>query len=89
MASLVTEHISEDYLFSLFGHDNFIIERTIKRRRDRSNEFDDLRKWARDKDVTMTITEFEKKVDIKKSISLVDFSTVLRRQRSLPGAGCS
>jgi len=62
---VLTEHISEDYLFSLFGHKNFIIERTIKKRRDRSTEFDNLRKWARDRDITMTMNEVKKKVDIK------------------------
>jgi len=62
---VLTEHISEDYLYSLFGDENFIIERTIKKRRDRSTEFDDLRDWARNKDITMTMTEVKKKVDIK------------------------
>lgn len=62
---VLTEHISEDYLFSIYGHDNFLIERTIKRRRDRSEAFEELRDWAMDKNIKMTMAEAKKKVDVE------------------------
>lgn len=61
---VLTEHISEDYLYSLYGHKKFLIERTIKKRRSRSKEFEDLREWVRDKNVKMTMEEVGKRVDI-------------------------
>lgn len=62
---VLTEHISEDYLYSLFGHKQFLIERTIKKRRSRSKEFEVLRKWAADKNSKITMEEVEKRIDIK------------------------
>jgi len=62
---VLTEHISKDYLFSLYGHEEFLLERTIKRRRGRSDAFNDFKEWARNKEIRMTMEEVGKRVNIQ------------------------
>ncbi len=59
----ISEHLSKQYLYSHFGHDQFIFFRT-KFKNDRPTEYKKLRKWVNNEKNKMTMDTAAQRIDV-------------------------